>query len=134
MEAPAEYRTTGNFPVNYYQSGRVPVFINENNTHCAVAYLMQQSGNEELARRVAVADNYAWVKDIHVAGVEAWQQASGFKTDELKLIQGAYDTYRPDAFFRPNKYEIPQKPACIRRHTSGKAYGLQKFGPESVFS
>lgn len=107
------YRLAGKFPLNDARHERIPVFIDRNNTHCAVGYLMQQSGHDELAMRIAQADNYAWVKDIHVAGVAEWQQYSGFTLEELKLIQGAYDFYQPNAFTLPNRYEIPQKPAVM---------------------
>ncbi|MGE3799895.1 MAG: toxin-antitoxin system YwqK family antitoxin [Candidatus Kapaibacterium sp.] len=107
------YREGGKFPLNYYRHERIPVFIDEHNTHCAVGYLLQQTGHEELARRIAATDNYAWVKDIHEKELLEWQEASGFTLEELKLIQGAYDFYMPDALIAPNKYEIPQKPACM---------------------
>ena len=107
------YRKAGNFPINYYRHERIPVFIDQNNTHCAVGYLLQQTGHELLALRIAAADNYIWVKDIKEAAMLQWQQASGLSLEELKLIQGAYEFYTPNAFELPNKYEIPQKPACI---------------------
>jgi hypothetical protein len=105
------YRLAGNFPKNYYRRERLPVFIDENKTHCAVGYLLQQTGHEELALRISFADNYAWVKDIHDPELLVWQQESGFTLEELKLIQGSYDSYLENAFILPNKYEIPQKPA-----------------------
>ncbi|MDH4474328.1 MAG: hypothetical protein QE487_17110 [Fluviicola sp.] len=114
------YRLAGNFPMNYYRNERIPVFIDEHNTHCAVGYLMQQTGHEVLARRIAAADNYVWVKDITDPEVPAWQHASGFSMDELKLIQGAYFSYMENAFTLPNRYEIPQKPECITAYFEDK--------------
>ena len=107
------YREAGNFPMNYYRRERTPVFIDEHHTHCAVGYLLQQTGHEDMALRIAAADNYAWLKDIHDAELPAWQQASGFSLEELKLIQGAYDSYLENAFYLPDKYEVPQRPACM---------------------
>lgn len=107
-----DYRLAGRFPLNHYRRERTPVFIDEHQTHCAVGYLMQQSGHEVLARRIAATDNYVWVKDIRDAEAVAWQKASGFSMEELKLIQGAYDIYPLDAFTRPDKYETPQQPVC----------------------
>ncbi|MEO8148636.1 MAG: hypothetical protein ABI723_13405 [Bacteroidia bacterium] len=108
-----EYRLAGNFPINYYVHERIPVFIDEHQTHCAVGYLLQQTGHEDMALRIASADNYAWLKDINDMEFPAWQQSSGFSLEELKLIQGAYDYYMPNALVVENKYEIPQKPACM---------------------
>lgn len=106
------YRQDGRFPINYYRNERVPVFIDEHNTHCAVGFLMQETGFDFLAKEISQADNYVWVKDISDARVLEWQETSGFTLEELKLIQGAYDFYMPDAFIAPNRYQIPQKPAC----------------------
>ncbi len=107
------YRIAGNFPINYYRQERIPVFIDDHNTHCAVGYLLQHTGHEDVARRIAGTDNYAWVKDIKDQALLEWQSSSGFTLEELKLIQGAYDYYMPNARILPNKHEIPQKPEPI---------------------
>jgi antitoxin component YwqK of YwqJK toxin-antitoxin module len=111
----SDYRLQGVFPVNYYRSERIPVFIDEHYTHCAVGYLMKESGFENLALKISRANNYIWVKDLKDEEVIAWQQLSGFTLEELKLIQGAYDSYMPRliAFEMPKRIEIPQKPEVI---------------------
>lgn len=116
LELLDRYRLAKNFPVNYYINKRVPVFIDEHDTHCAVGYLLQQTGNEDIALRISSTNNYAWVKDISDKGLLEWQKRSGLSIEELKLIQGAYDFYMPGAFFLPNKYEVPQKPDCIKAY------------------
>lgn len=110
------YRVAGRFPMNYYREERIPVFIDEHQTHCAVGYLLQQTGHEDLALRIAANDNYIWVKDITDPAVIAWQAQSGLTLEEVKLIQGAYDTYIPFAWRLPNKYEVPQKPEAVARY------------------
>lgn len=110
------YRMAGNFPLNEETNYRTPVFIDRYNTYCAVGYLMRASGYDGLARSIAADNNLAWVKDIRVDGVAQWQQFSGFTLNELKLIQGAYDTYRPLAYLLPNRYEVPQKPEVVVRY------------------
>jgi hypothetical protein len=115
----ADYASQGRFPINYYRQERIPVFIDEHDTYCAVGYLMGHTGEEAMARRIAAANNYAWVREIEEPGLAAWQQASGFSLAELKLIQGAYDYYMPDAFLLPNKYEVPQKPERVVRYFEG---------------
>jgi antitoxin component YwqK of YwqJK toxin-antitoxin module len=119
----AQYRLAGNFPVNYYRTERIPVFIDEHGTHCAVGYLMMKTGHEEMAQRISKADNYVWVKDIHDAEVPAWQEWSGFSVENLKLIQGAYDFYMPNAFYLPNKYETPQQPICTTAYFTDATTG-----------
>lgn len=107
------YRNAGNFPKNYYREARTPVFIDEHGTHCAVSYLLQQTGHENVAKQIAATNNYAWVKDIHDPALVAWQAESGLTLDELKLIQGAYDSYLDNALFLWNRYEIPQRPTVM---------------------
>lgn len=119
IAALADYAHQGRFPINYYRQERIPVFIDEHDTYCAVGYLMRHTGEEDMARRIAATNNYAWVREIDEPGLTAWQRASGFTLDELKLIQGAYDYYMPDAFLLPNKYEVPQKPEQVVRHFEG---------------
>jgi len=114
------YRLAGTFPLNHYRFERIPVFIDEHNTHCAVGYLMQQTGYEALAQRIATADNYVWVKDLKDAEVPEWQEQSGFTLEELKLIQGAYDFYPENAFILPNRYETPQRPAVTTTYFTDK--------------
>ena len=113
IEVLNQYKDAGEFPQNYYREERIPVFIDEHKTHCAVGYLLQQTGYENIANRIASTNNYIWVKDIKDEALLKWQKKSGFTLEELKLIQGAYDFYMPNAFTLPNKYEVPQKPVCI---------------------
>ncbi|MNJ90955.1 hypothetical protein D3C87_85950 [compost metagenome] len=113
IEVLSDYRLQGVFPLNYYRSGRIPVFIDEHHTHCAVGYLMRESGYGNLALKISKADNYIWVKDLQDEQVIEWQRLSGFTLEELKLIQGAYDSYMPFALEAPNRIEIPQKPEVI---------------------
>ena len=108
----SEYRAAGNFPMNYYRAERIPVFIDEHGTHCAVGYLMMRSGHDEMAQRISRADNYVWVKDLHDSGVPAWQHWSGLSFAELALIQGAYDYYPINSYYLANRYETPQQPKC----------------------
>ncbi len=114
-----EYAEAGRFPLNYYRQERIPVFIDEHDTHCAVGHLMRHTGNEAMAQRIAAANNYAWVKEINDPDLAAWQHASGFSLAELKLIQGAYDFYFENAFLLPDKYEVPQKPERVVRYFEG---------------
>lgn len=106
------YRIAGKFPLNYYRGERIPVFIDEHGTHCAVGYLLMMTGHDDVAQRISKNDNYVWVKDLHDPAVPGWQEASGLSFEELALIQGAYDSYAENGFFLVNKYETPQMPTC----------------------
>jgi len=86
-----EYRGRGEFPRNHTHAGRVPIFVDEHGTPCAVAYLLQRSGREDLAREIASADNnvYAW----ELAGdarFSEWLHETGLTLEEAARIQPAY--------------------------------------------
>ena len=87
-----EYRERGEFPRNHtHADARVPVFVDEHGTPCAVAYLLQKSGREDLVREIASADNnvYAW----ELAGdarFSDWLDETGLTLGEAARIQPQY--------------------------------------------
>lgn len=87
------YADSGIFPQNNYHPGRIPVFIDDAGTHCAVGYLMLRSGAGQLARKVANTNNYIYIHQLTDPAFFAWQAQSGFTIDELALIQPSY--YNP---------------------------------------
>ncbi|GEM_PF-2018403 len=88
------YWRAGVFPVNTYQKGgRVPVFIDAQGVHCAVGYLMAQTGHGELARAIDVNDKFALVEQLNTIGVDAWLRRYGLKQEEAALIQPTYGEY-----------------------------------------
>jgi hypothetical protein len=84
------YAIQGTFPVNDYLPFQNPVFIDRFETHCAVGYLMQQSGSENLARQIQSNQNFAFVRQISIDGVAEWANEHGFTLDELAWIQPGY--------------------------------------------
>ncbi|WP_423929274.1 hypothetical protein [Candidatus Palauibacter sp.] len=90
-----EYRERWKFPHNHTHSGaRIPVFVDEHGTPCAVAYLLQRSGRGSLVREIANADNnvYAW----ELAGDERfseWLDETGITLEEAARIQPGYADY-----------------------------------------
>jgi len=85
-----EYANNTIFPENLFHKERTPYFIDYNNVHCAVGYLMKQSGHENLALQIKKEYNYDYVKDIDTKGVLEWSIEQGFTIDELKWIQPSY--------------------------------------------
>jgi len=67
-----------------------PIFIDRKGTHCAVGYLMQQSGYESLATQIDAEQKFAYVHQINVNGVTEWANKFGFTIDELAWIQPGY--------------------------------------------
>lgn len=90
-----EYRERGEFPHNHtHAGGRVPVFVDEHGTPCAVAYLLQRSGREGLVRETAGAGNnvYAWELAAD-ARFSEWLDETGLTLGEAARIQPNYAGY-----------------------------------------
>jgi hypothetical protein len=78
------YWKAGIFPINDYLPYKSPVFIDRIGTHCAVGYLMQQSGSEELARKIDeyAVRNYA-VKTLQFCDFDSMRMGT---TDVANLV------------------------------------------------
>lgn len=84
------YQKAGIYPVNDYLPYKNPVFIDRNGTHCAVGYLMMQSGHDELAQQINRNEKFAYIHEIKTTGVAEWANECGFTIDELAWIQPTY--------------------------------------------
>ncbi|MFN8322022.1 MAG: T9SS type A sorting domain-containing protein [Chitinophagales bacterium] len=84
------YWKAGVYPVNDYLPYKNPVFIDRNGTHCAVGYLMMQSGQDALAQTIDANEKFAYVYQIKTSGVKEWAENNGFTIDELAWIQPGY--------------------------------------------
>ena len=83
------------FPQNIYHLQRRPYFIDHRGVHCAVGYLMKASGHGDLAQRISLEQNYAYVREIRTEGVAEWADDHGFSLDELAWIQPGYAPSTP---------------------------------------
>ena len=108
----SQYAQLKEFPQNTNHSERRPYFIDHRGVHCAVGFLMAQSGYAELAKRISANDNYVCVKELDVDGVEEWARWSGFSIQELALIQPGYliQNYFDPFPEGPNGVGIPNGP------------------------
>jgi hypothetical protein len=87
----ATYADAGVFPINNNLIPcRNPIFIDEVGTHCAVGYLMQQSGYESLALAINNNERFAFIENIKTNGVKEWAYENGFSLAELAWIQPSY--------------------------------------------
>lgn len=89
------YWQAGTFPINDYLSYKNPVFIDRRGTHCAVGYLMMQSGHDDLAQAIDRNEKFAYVHQIKTGGVKEWADTHGFTIDELAWIQPGYPSTTP---------------------------------------
>lgn len=91
------YARAGVFPKNTdFAARRVPYFIDRFGTRCAMAYLIEQSGHGDYARRVAEKSNNAYIADIArdpelAPALLAWLEQNGLTLQEAARIQPSYD-------------------------------------------
>lgn len=85
-----EYWKRGVFPHNTHAEGETPVFIDADGRHCAVGYLMKESGWQKEARAIAARENLARLPEMQSPEVEQWVGQSGLTAEEATLIQPTY--------------------------------------------
>ena len=87
-----EYWKAAQFPINDKHNHRQPYFVDAKQTHCAVAYLMQQDGQHKLIQKINLENNYAYIDElvIQYPTIKIWASANGFTVQELALIQPNY--------------------------------------------
>jgi len=86
------YRRTRRFPKNRRFPGRrVPHFIDEAGTRCALGHLIEQSGARDLVQRIARERNFARVRELgDVTELLEWLDANGLTVREAARIQPSY--------------------------------------------
>jgi hypothetical protein len=101
LEELGRYRRRGRFPRNPGHARPLPQFIDAHGTRCAVAHLMDISGQGALVRQIARTENDATVHALaRCHRVRAWLAAAGLSLDEAARIQPAYCYYtEADACF-----------------------------------
>jgi hypothetical protein len=97
------YREAGRFPRNHRILGRIPTFVDDRGTPCAVGFLMQRSGHRALVKAIARDDNNVYIENITEGPALDWIQLSGLTQDECARIQPSYDWERP----RPGPRPVP---------------------------
>lgn len=87
------YWRTAEFPSNFdYPNERKPCFRDKNNQICAVGYLVQQTGNEDLVKAIEGTENYATIYEMTNPELVEWVAQSGLTLEECAMIQPTYGT------------------------------------------
>jgi len=86
-----EYWKRALYPKNNRFNYRIPFFIDDANTACAVGYIMQGTGYQALAENISDAQNNAYVKEMVGDNIFEWATNYGFTVDELAWIQPTYE-------------------------------------------
>lgn len=85
-----QYASIGIVPTNNYVKYTTPVFIDRKGVHCAVGYLIKESGFQNLAKAIDSKQKFAYIKDINNEELLVWQNESGLSLEELAWIQPGY--------------------------------------------
>jgi Ca-activated chloride channel family protein len=97
LDALHEYWTNGRFPKNDYFTSRKSVFIDKQNTHCAVGYLIKETEGEAVTQLINAKYQFASIYDIKMAEVAKWAVTYGLTIDECAMIQPTYGGWiRPE--------------------------------------
>ncbi|HEX8674156.1 MAG TPA: hypothetical protein VF710_19825 [Longimicrobium sp.] len=98
LAALRRYRLAGRFPHNHRVPGaRVPVFVDEHGTPCAMAYLIAESGSVALVRRIAATRNLALIRQLaDDPELVAWLRANGMTAAEAARVQPSYGPDDPE--------------------------------------
>jgi len=94
-----KYWKRGLYPKNSKFKHRIPFFIDDANTACAVGYIMQGTSNEALAASIAENQNNAYVKEMVGDDIFEWATNFGFTVDELAWIQPTYSPCEYDPLY-----------------------------------
>ncbi|APR87788.1 hypothetical protein A7982_13137 [Minicystis rosea] len=88
----ARYARAGRFPKNRdFPGSMVPYFIDAEGTRCAVAHLVESTGDAGLAAAVATTHNNAFVREFEAnLAFTAWLDRVGLTAAEAARIQPSY--------------------------------------------
>lgn len=102
------YWRNSEFPSNYdYPGERKPCFRDKNNQICAVGYLVQQTGHEDLVKSIEATENYSTIHEMTNSELMTWVDQSGLTLEECAMIQPTYGGYvESDSDYVPTGYAI----------------------------
>lgn len=94
LRALARYIAAGRYPLNRVSPSPTPVFVDEGGARCAMAALIESTGDAELVRRVARDHNLAYVEQLRGdPGLLDWLDRNGITLAEAARIQPAYHAH-----------------------------------------
>jgi len=86
-----EYWSAGRFPANTIDAEhRIPIFVDASGTRCAVAYLLDRSGESDLVSAVAQDNNLVRIPDVVDGPLLSWLEREGLTREEAARIQPSY--------------------------------------------
>lgn len=94
LRALARYIAEGRYHLNRVSASPTPVFVDEAGARCAMAALIESTGDEALVGRVAREHNLAYVEQLRDdPELVAWLSQNGITLAEAARIQPAYHAH-----------------------------------------
>lgn len=124
-----DYISASEFPqLDIDTNQRVPCFRDNNNRLCAVAYLVERSGNTKLVDQINSEFKYDLLANMESEDLQNWQANSGFSFLELQMIQPAYDFLEPVEVKQTMVFQDPEnKLYGVKSSKSGRVYTKAKY-------
>ncbi len=94
-----EYAMARTFPQNNSYTYLTPIFIDDDQVHCAVGHLMKETGYGSIAQELDAQNELVLVQQIKNPKAVKWMHDYGLSLEECAWIQPGY----------PNSYIIEQK-------------------------
>lgn len=85
-----DYWQRGRFPTNEQSQERVPCFVGANGEPCAMAYLLQQDGRDDLVADVMATDPTLRFEDVGEGPLVDWVEEQGLTPEEAARVQPTY--------------------------------------------
>jgi hypothetical protein len=107
IEELERYSSAGLFPQNLrFPEARMPYFVDDAQTRCAMAHLIEWTGSSGLVARMASTNNHAFVHELEAdAALARWLDRAGLTLAEAARIQPTYT--HPNAMcFCPGAVEV----------------------------
>lgn len=103
-----QYRDRGQFPKNKSNTGkRLPCFIDDEGTICAVGYLVEKTAGRQLAEDINEKHQYEYISEMNDEIVDNWIANSGLTERECAMIQPTYENW-----YKPT-YQIGISPSIV---------------------
>ncbi len=94
LERLRDYIDAGAYPINDVSRDPTPIFIDRRGNRCAVAALLEATGEHALVNRIADAENLARVAQLARHGaLRSWLRQYGLSVDDAARIQPAYHAH-----------------------------------------
>jgi len=93
------YMLRGRFPLNEgHSTDAVPIFVDRQNTLCAVGHLMHAAQWDNEVVQIANKNNLVRISNVQSGSLVRWIQTSGLTQEEAAMIQPAYPVYGLTSF------------------------------------